>query len=150
MGDFFHGWRRKAGCVTLVMALVLLGAWIRSLQVLDQVRVSREYQTPIYCLQSANGSIRWIVDEARGAEIYLWMSRTRGNAPHLFADGTPECEWKFRWLGFGAGKPSRLETIWFIPYWSIVIPLTLLSACLILWKPRQAPKAVASVNVNSN
>lgn len=28
MGDFFHGWRRKAGCVTLVMAYVSLNGWL--------------------------------------------------------------------------------------------------------------------------
>ena len=27
---------------------------------------------------------------------------------------------------------------WVIPYWAVVIPLTLVSASLILWKPRQS------------
>ena len=31
MGDFFHGWRRKIGVVTLVMALVFVSGWVRSL-----------------------------------------------------------------------------------------------------------------------
>ena len=30
MPTFFHGWRRKAGCVTLVMAWVFARMWERS------------------------------------------------------------------------------------------------------------------------
>jgi hypothetical protein len=32
---------------------------------------------------------------------------------------------------------SILWRVWHIPYWSLTIPLTLLSAYLILWKPRK-------------
>jgi hypothetical protein len=28
MHTFFHGWRRKAGVVTLVMAVVVTAAWV--------------------------------------------------------------------------------------------------------------------------
>ena len=35
MREFFRGWRRKAGCISLVMALALMGVWIRSLSVMD-------------------------------------------------------------------------------------------------------------------
>lgn len=31
MREFFKGWRRKAGVVTLVMAMALTGMWVRSL-----------------------------------------------------------------------------------------------------------------------
>ena len=56
-----------------------------------------------------------------------------------------EVEWQWDWAGFTFGaeqfRPGvmplhRLE-IYAIPYWSIVIPLALLSAYLILWKPRK-------------
>jgi len=30
MGEFFKGWRRKTGVVTLVMACVFTGGWVRS------------------------------------------------------------------------------------------------------------------------
>lgn len=30
MGEYFHGWRRKAGCATLVMAFGLFGVWCKS------------------------------------------------------------------------------------------------------------------------
>jgi hypothetical protein len=31
MHTFFHGWRRKAGLVSLVMALAMFGLWMRSM-----------------------------------------------------------------------------------------------------------------------
>jgi len=31
MRDFFRGWKRKAGCVTLVTACLLMAGWVRSL-----------------------------------------------------------------------------------------------------------------------
>ena len=31
MGDFFHGWRRKIGVVTLLMALLFMAAWIHTI-----------------------------------------------------------------------------------------------------------------------
>ena len=31
---------------------------------------------------------------------------------------------------------------WEIPYWAVVIPLTLVSTCFILWKPRQPPSPI--------
>jgi len=37
MGDFFKGWRRKAGCVTLVMACTFAAAWVRSFIVEDRM-----------------------------------------------------------------------------------------------------------------
>src|SRR5665213_3931590 len=30
MGEFFIGWRRKTGCVTLVVALAITATWLRS------------------------------------------------------------------------------------------------------------------------
>lgn len=36
MGDFFRGWRRKLGVVTLAMACVLASAWLRSFSAYHQ------------------------------------------------------------------------------------------------------------------
>ena len=35
MGECFHGWRRKMGCVTLVVACFLFGIWMRSQFITD-------------------------------------------------------------------------------------------------------------------
>jgi len=42
MLNFFHGWKRKAGCVTLVMACVFAAWWFRSQHVVDVVGFNEE------------------------------------------------------------------------------------------------------------
>ncbi|HEY4263043.1 MAG TPA: hypothetical protein VGM98_22975 [Schlesneria sp.] len=39
MRTFFYGWRRKAGVVTLVMALAFMGLWMRSRASDDELAV---------------------------------------------------------------------------------------------------------------
>ena len=47
-------------------------------------------------------------------------------------------KWRFRYFGFGIGDEVDQTGVLRAPYWSIVIPLTLLSAWLLLSKPRIA------------
>lgn len=42
MHTLFHGWRRKAGVATLVMACVLSGFWVRSLIFADIISVGAD------------------------------------------------------------------------------------------------------------
>ena len=77
MGEIFHGWRRKAGCVALMMACLALNGW-------------------------------------------LW-------ALHM---------------------PERSSATEFL-YGFITLDLTLLSAYLILWKPRKRDRLVNSTPPNS-
>ena len=37
MGDFFHGWRRKAGLLLLTLALGFFGLWCRSHLIVDEL-----------------------------------------------------------------------------------------------------------------
>lgn len=37
MKNFFHGWRRKTGCLTLMLACALCSLWLRSLRTNDRV-----------------------------------------------------------------------------------------------------------------
>jgi hypothetical protein len=50
----------------------------------------------------------------------------------------PQMIWQWRWCGFGScdykDKDTSKHSFLFIPYWSITIPLALLSAYLILCK----------------
>ena len=41
MGEFFKGWRRKVGVVTLMMACVLTGIWLRTMSFRTEISVSR-------------------------------------------------------------------------------------------------------------
>src|SRR4051794_19488286 len=40
MRDFFKGWRRKLGCVTLVMACVFMAGWVRSIGISDWITLN--------------------------------------------------------------------------------------------------------------
>lgn len=57
---------------------------------------------------------------------------------------THSIDWRWRAWGFGLGRcdhhsaPSTL-IVWVVPYWAVVLLLTLLSAWLLLSKPRPNP-----------
>ena len=122
MREFFHGWRRKSGCVTLMMALLFMGGWIRSRTDRDTA-VIRTGTNSFFGFESKDGSMR--------------LAHFAFNYPVTFF-GNFEFEGARRSdaLTLMAVVPSELQFA--VPYWSIAVPLTLLSAYLILWKPRNA------------
>ena len=153
MRDFLHGWRRKAGCVTLVIACVLCGMWVRSLGVSDFVEFNgRPWR---YCVHSVIGNIRLIrTTPFTEYPFFDFITEEARNEFHvtILDNGTMELapsrgvtfEWQFDWRGFHLSDgtfdrnsvPFRIQEC-VIPYWYLTIPLTLLSAYLILWKPRR-------------
>jgi hypothetical protein len=121
MREFFHGWRRKIGCLALVMACIVSVLWVRSLLIEDVVVFF-------------NGFRHQTVDSLNG-DVY-WDSQI---------EWTFDPGW-FTWFTYDLRDPRLLEASlasWEggesmrIPYWSVAVPLTLLSAYLILWKPRR-------------
>eukprot|EP00456_Euglypha_rotunda_P089583 TRINITY_DN9286_c0_g1_i4.p1 TRINITY_DN9286_c0_g1~~TRINITY_DN9286_c0_g1_i4.p1 ORF type:complete len:139 (-),score=3.17 TRINITY_DN9286_c0_g1_i4:19-435(-) len=123
MHTFFHGWRRKAGAVTLVMACLLCGMWIRSRVLIDFC------ETPlgdrVHSFGSFHGYLSW----------RSWNSNSnRGNSwQTLPAQAiSPEIL-----LGLNLDSLKHQTREWVIPHSWIAAPLTLLSAYLILWKPRK-------------
>lgn len=120
MKDFFHGWRRKGGVVTLVMASILMAVWIRSGVVIDAVKFSPPPYDSIHYLTSAGGSVQWMRREFAGGRIAtFWYTERLASRPDM-----------------NLNVDDNIGIAWTISYRSIVIPLTLLSAYLILWKPR--------------
>lgn len=123
MREFFKGWRRKAGMVMLVMACVFAAGWVRSFSTADSLM---------------------FMTEPRGAFIAISMSGCVLNKRMPQMEGTPGTSWHSDDLSnqtqadflkqFYDIQPNEMR----IPYWSIVIPLTLLSACLLIAKPRPA------------
>ena len=146
MREFFRGWRRKVGCVTLLMACVLMGGWIRSLRVHDQLIVPRGDSVHIFASQ--NGMLGWArISQLLATIPFSWTSTTlTGTMEDSWDDA--EVHWRWHCCGFdiGAATLTAKSSIWGIkmeveqwgvPYWSLTIPLTLLSAYLMLWKPRK-------------
>jgi len=139
MGEFFKGWRRKIGVVALVMACVFIAGWVRSFSMMDFMLLpSLQGNDPRRldrCLVSWDQCLV-VLREGRRTGSYI-SSRPYGDLrDRLF--NNPALEWKWSGFGFGSGatKGAPLHSLVAVPYWSIVIPLTLISAYLLLSKPR--------------
>jgi len=157
MGDIFRGWRRKVGVVTLLTALVFMGGWLRSLVTINRFTIKSDGYN-FNWLASFNGSIAW--QRVVPVDASKWSTDINEFVPELFqstAEGVAEYvlgallgnedkfEWKHRLFGFEIGEYQQEEaleavrvTIWKIQYWSITIPLTLISLWLLVSKPRKS------------
>jgi len=129
MGEFFKGWRRKAGCVTLVMACVFMAIWLRTFAATDTIIVGQ------VGISSVDGVLAVVTNDE--IPTPRWES---ADAIRLDSDRV-RFHWQLRLFGFRRGVDGD-DQAWTIPYWSIVIPLTLLSAYLLLTKPRQSTASV--------
>ena len=158
MGEFFHGWRRKIGVVTLLLTCVLMAGWLRSFVVGDTVLFSEGFTT--VALHSCTGRLYLIA----GTDSTRFDEPTKLMQPewHVFPPinfvmpDPPEHSGGFQFMGFviGANKshPGQIEyrsDVCLIPYWLIILPLTLLSAYLLLSKTRQStPTKIAKPTAN--
>lgn len=152
MREFFTGWRRKAGCIALVMACVLMAGWARSADTFDFVgangRLSR------VGIESVCGRIKVIrtsplgdpnlFNFTSGPVEHLEYVKTTADGKHELIPALGSPTWRLDWIGFHTSVgdyPTYSSTIrmsvLIVPYWAVVLPLTLLSAYLILWKPRK-------------
>ena len=150
MKDFFRGWRRKVGVVTLVIACLFAAGWVRSLRNADTINIP-----PYYECGSVNGGLFW--------ETQFSTIPNIRNVPHglscysvssfLCVEDAPDNVPRWRFLGFGAGeygiilsqrriRYEDLETFrmryWRFPYWFVIAPLTAISAFLLLTIPRKS------------
>ena len=148
MGDFFQGWRRKAGLVTLAIALLLTVVWMRSYLVEDYLHI--RHKPSLHGVRSFDGCLAWVrVSPSQFRQRIQWRSipiSELGPGSHW---GGWKFEWRWKWCGFDCGAASTATTgvrgqMWAIPYWSLVLPLTLFSAWLLLIKPRPAKSAKES------
>src|SRR5262245_3802284 len=96
MREFFKGWRRKVGCVTLVMALASLGLWTRSFQSDDAITISIVSRT--HMVRSWTGLVSWyswnVLKEA--SPIPRWTSGRalpRGDTWEAFVHQFPHEEY---------------------------------------------------------
>jgi hypothetical protein len=145
MREFLRGWRRKAGVATLVMAMALCGAWLRSLSIEDEVYFPIGQTMPVL-LFSRDGYFVWakfgIVDwnDLKGMSPHWRASahnpQSRRHEPLFFENVGFTWRW---WICAIVDDvvPRRGYRFFVISYGCLTIPFTLLSAYLILWKPRK-------------
>ncbi|MDB5346529.1 MAG: hypothetical protein JWP89_4906 [Schlesneria sp.] len=145
------------GCITLVIACVLLVAGVRSIAIEDSWMILGDGPATMYSLISKDQEILWVRQdgivfgrESEGFHSRKLTSRERDHKNYYdFEVGT-------NWLGFryqrgerDLGRHSQGEllgtlsiVVRAIPYWSLVLPPALLSAYLLLWKPGKQTKAI--------
>ena len=149
MSDFFKGWRRKTGMVTLVLACAFMGGWVRSRSTYDAWAIPslgrvfglQSKKTEIYC------TCTWLTaggDISEGHHWPRWSSFPIEPKNPNFIPFEDRIHSKFRLGEFEFVRASsdysgQSYIMLTLPYWSAVLPLTILSAFLLLTKPRPLP-----------
>jgi hypothetical protein len=141
MNEFFNSWRRKAGVLLLLLACLFMAGWIRGLKTVDFIEYPIGDQA-WHAWAISEGSIRcWTITTEiapceRVPRSFRWRAYDVLTA--MFVNGDePIWRWRENRLQPYAGPiwSWQIPCNLFIPYWSIVIPITALSAWLI-FQPR--------------
>jgi hypothetical protein len=143
MGAYFKPWRRKRGVVTLVMACASMAAWMRSWVIADEFEIPMKNGRSHFFVAGDNW-IGWVVQRDGDPVI-----RLKKPIKMLTPPKKKRMSWISRRERYSDDQFARIQTNLdgsmsvvdnpnlFLPYWSIVIPLTLLSAYLLLSMPRK-------------
>ena len=142
MKEFFKPWRRKFGVLTLMLACVAVCGWVRSYTTADDI-VFLGGKLSYEDVGSFNGSVGWWHHETDGGvgfanKVLQWKAFPLNE--FISSDYDLYVTWHLDVSGFRYGRyiPTGTfkATCLVIPYWSLVIPLTFLSAYLLLKKPQ--------------
>lgn len=138
--------RRNIGVITLILACVFSGEWLRGMSYLDCVHFPtgehswQEWSSGRGAIRGWNLNVKTVVNEER-PESFGWYMVTISEISSR--NGRPQT-WRWWCDNFGAENwfyfQDNFRSDFIIPYWSIVVPLILLSACLLLSKPRSLPR----------
>ena len=123
------------GVVTLLLACIFIAGWVRSQFKLDWIRI-RTSQSHVHVFSSNTSELIWY---SRREPWNRPIFGTMQSVPDVWKEGFT-IEWHWEMFGFhalkGAGIQLKIPTsMWIVPYWSIVISLTLVSVYLLLNKP---------------
>jgi len=153
MGEFFRGWRRKAGFATLSMACVFAAVWMRS-EGTVYIVASREKGIPLSFI-SGCGEFAFVgsgyfgircLDYENGTNPEFYFSypvRRRGRRTEILRESWEAHKLKVFRQDFprATAISENFTQITTVPCWSIVLPMTMLSAWLLLSKPRPKKSA---------
>ncbi len=148
MGELFKPWRRKIGMMTLVTACFLMVGWFRSQSRFEYLYFS--FGNVSYGVTSMHSGLDFSrmveLDPTTVSNFIDYKSVELFIKPTDPFNGTPwskdfEFDWRWDWAGFHLGEgqyTNRRDQDCMIPYWAIVIPLTLFSAFLLLTRTRKS------------
>jgi len=137
MGEFFKGWRRKMGVLTLVMACVFAAGWVRSQETADSIYIVVCHRE--YCFSSETGQLG--ISEFDDEPDYPWEYPLIRSSVARHDVDIPQQPFFFKYVrdeGMYSPPFSGIR----VSYSPIVLPLTLLSAYLLLVKPRHPTTSV--------
>ena len=146
MGTFFHGWRRQAGCVTLVPACGFMGLWARSRSFEDRLMLHFTKNTKQELLSSIEGLVclgGWVSEAKsdyynyKGSRVFDYVRNERQITVVKNFNVVSYRGFAYKRMVFA--QQELVLILIAIPHWSVVLPLTSLSAWLLLRRPR--PKA---------
>lgn len=144
MQEFFRSWKRKLGIVTLLLGSGFMAFWVRSLSITDCLMYSAG-KDAIDTWYSKKSTILFVqhrldIDKYSRAhqEIYSITAPalpTWSSDVDVYVD-LSTIDWRYTFLGLGLGQKEQkvgdVSTFYLLPYWSIVVPLTALSAWLLV------------------
>ena len=146
MGEYVKPWRRKIGVLTMVMSCAFLGLWVRSLCCSDSIIIPLpKYRIILFDSLRGRFYFQRVQSEQNLLSKSVWTTlvppRTERDVSIDETYNTNEWRINFGLLEIGRWRNSqhrqtKLSIV--ISYWSIVIPLTLFSAFLLLRKPRES------------
>ena len=150
MFEFFSGWKRKVGVLTLVMACVLAMAWLTCLT--NPNLINRQFDRMIpysggrVNLFTDGNTISLVKGELITTTIDVDETIDNSNQSTTLPEGDQDASQEDDQSTGGVSLVTvpvqlchlNLTSIVDIPFWSIVSPLTLISAFLLLTKPRKS------------
>lgn len=142
MGNYFKPLRRKIGVLTLVIACMFAAGWLRSYSYIDIVASSVGGTKLVF--MSGSQKLRLIFPGERMLQMVATIQDPEGERINGWIIAGAPWETKKFSVRSEAGRIVKVnsldvkqEQFLLIPFWSIVLPLTLLSAWLLFSKPRQ-------------
>lgn len=148
MYTFFHGWRRKAGVVTLIIALGIMACWARSYAVRDVVTTAPLFEQG-HRVSSEVGTLEWVSWKANSPRPLFPAGWRSQRISYTKLGRTPLIR-RVKFQLVTASLAGANAEGFAIPHWLLAIPPTLLSTCLLLWKPRKAKSSDQISNIDSN
>jgi hypothetical protein len=133
MGEFFKGCRRKTGVLTLVMAAVLLGGWIQSFLVVDELAFWIAGR--LHDVIAVNGTIYWCGRDQSQLKGFNYQLFPR--APLIDINGDDFGARRVKAITAVSQYKGQNGILWIFSYWFAITPLTLISLWLLLSKPRK-------------
>ena len=141
MPNYFNSLRRKIGVTTLVLACVFMAGWVRSSFLTDRFAIITPAQFGFVIFSLDHHFVLGTAVDPSLPPVFEgpnWATSDFVEFDELYTNFPSVLRW--RSFGFSFVQDD-IRAYCTAPYWSIVLPLTLLSAYLLLSKSRPAKHA---------